>query len=200
MAVKVTSADYRITLASEILEEPKKKKKRRGAESTGSDGDESMPLIDLPFASGDRTEVRLVIVNNQPASVRPLVELGQAEIVEAGPTAYLWTRMPRALILGVQKNLFRTDRMLPLVIAGIVLLALVRHKRALIIMLAVPVYYFCTQSALHTEYRYILSIHYFLFIMAAVTLYCAGAIIGQTVTRLGPPLRRIARRAQGRSL
>lgn len=200
MAVKVTSADYRVTLASVILEESKKKKRRRGAESLDSDSDESMPLIDLPFASGDRTEVRLVVVNNHPSSSRPLVELGQAEVVEAGPTAYLWTRGPRALILGIQKNLFKTDLMLPLVIAGIVLLALVRHKRALLIMLAVPVYYFCTQSALHTEYRYILSIHYFLFMMAAVALYCAGAIIGQTATRLGASLRRIARRAQGRSL
>lgn len=200
MAVKVTSADYRITLASEILEEPKKKKRRRGRESADSDGNESMPLIDMPFASGDRTEVRLVIVNNQPASVHPIVELGQAEVVEAGPTAFLWTRWPRALILGVQKNLFKTDRMLPLVIAGVVLLALVRHKRALIIILAVPVYYFCTQSALHTEYRYIISIHYFLFIMAAVTLYCTGVIIGRSVTRLSAPLRRIARRAQGRWL
>lgn len=198
MAVKVTSADHRITLASAILEEPKKKKRRRGEENMDSDGDESMTLIALPFASGDRTEVRLVVVNNHPTSVQPLVEVGRPEVVEVGQTAHLWTRGPRALVLGVQKNLFKTDRMLPLVLAGIALLALVRHKRALIIILAVPAYYLCTQSALHTEYRYILSIHYFLFIVAAVTLYCMGAIIGQTVTRLGTPLRRIARRAQGR--
>jgi hypothetical protein len=190
MAVKVTSADYRITLASGILEEPKKKKKRggvekdkreviRGEENADSDSDEAMTLIEMPFASGDRTEVHLVISNDQPASAHPVVELGEAELIEVGPTAYLWTQWPRALIRGIQKNLFKTNRMLPLVLVGILLLALVRHKRALVIILAVPVYYFCTQSALHTEYRYILSIHYFLFIMAAVTLYCAGAIVGQ---------------------
>jgi hypothetical protein len=37
-----------------------------------------------------------------------------------------------------------------------------------------------TQSVLHTEYRYILVIHYFLFTMAAVTLYLAGAGIRQS--------------------
>ncbi len=182
IAVKVTSEDHRITLASEILDEPKRNKKE-SSEDIDSDGDESMALIEIPFASGDRTEVRLVISNDHPARGRPLVRVGQAELVEAGPTAYTWTRWPRALILGVQKNLFKTNLMLPLVVAGVVLLALARHKRALMILLAVPVYFFCTQSALHTEYRYIILIHYFLFIMAAVTLYCLGAIIGQTSTR-----------------
>ena len=194
MAVKVTSADYRITLASEILEEPKKKKKQGGVEkdkrevirneeTMDSQSDKAMTLIDMPFASGDRTEVRLVISNDQPASVHTVVELGEAELIEVGPTAYLWTQGPRALVRGIQKNLFKTNRLLPLVLIGILLLAIVRHKRALVILLAVPVYYFCTQSALHTEYRYILSIHYFLFIMAAVTLYCVGAIVGRILTR-----------------
>jgi hypothetical protein len=36
------------------------------------------------------------------------------------------------------------------------------------------------QSAFHTEYRYILAIHYFLFIIAAVTLYCTGAAIRES--------------------
>jgi hypothetical protein len=74
--------------------------------------------------------------------------------------------------------------MVALVIAGVILLALARHRRSLVILLAVPVYFLCTQSALHTEYRYILSIHYFLFIMAGVTLYCVGAAVGQTLTRI----------------
>ena len=188
MAIKVTSADYRIALASKILDEPKRKKKQDkgegGEENIDPAVDEPPTLIDIPFASGDRTQVRFVISNNHPARVRPLARVGQAELVEAGPTANVWTRWPRALILGVQKNLFKTGRMLPLVLAGVVLLALARRRRALAIILAVPVYFFCTQSALHTEYRYILSIHYFLFIMAAVTLYCVGAAVGQISARV----------------
>jgi len=33
------------------------------------------------------------------------------------------------------------------------------------------------QSALHTEYRYVLAIHYFLFILAAVALYWIGTTL-----------------------
>jgi len=44
----------------------------------------------------------------------------------------------------------------------------------------VPVYYLCAQSAFHTEYRYILAIHYFLFTAAAVTLYSAGKLIAHS--------------------
>ena len=67
--------------------------------------------------------------------------------------------------------------MLPLIVAGMILLGLALRGRAFVILLAVPAYYICVQSALSTEYRYILAIHYFLFIIAAVTFYCAGALI-----------------------
>jgi hypothetical protein len=45
------------------------------------------------------------------------------------------------------------------------------------VLLAVPLYYLLAQSAFHTEYRYVLAIHYFLFIMAAVTLYSAEKLV-----------------------
>jgi hypothetical protein len=35
------------------------------------------------------------------------------------------------------------------------------------------------QSAFHTEYRYIIAIHYFLFVMAAVAIYVLGMMIWQ---------------------
>src|SRR5256885_3254316 len=38
--------------------------------------------IQLPFASGDRTEVRLVVSNNGTAPVPPAVQLGKADIFE----------------------------------------------------------------------------------------------------------------------
>jgi hypothetical protein len=46
--------------------------------------------------------------------------------------------------------------------------------RALVVLLAVPVYYLCVQSALHTEYRYVLAVHYFLFAAAGHALCRAG--------------------------
>ena len=75
------------------------------------------------------------------------------------------------LVVGGIQKLFITAIVLPLVVAGLILLALRRQGSVLAILLAVPVYYFCVQSVLHTEYRYVLIIHYFLFVIAAVAIY-----------------------------
>jgi hypothetical protein len=69
------------------------------------------------------------------------------------------------------QKLFMTAVFLPLVLIGVGLLVYQRRFQTLAILLVVPCYYFCTQSALHTEYRYVLVIHYFLFILAAVTVH-----------------------------
>jgi hypothetical protein len=66
-----------------------------------------------------------------------------------------------------------------LIIVGVVALAVARRNRELLILLVVPVYYLLAQSFFHTEYRYILAIHYFLFVMTAVTLYLAGKAMWQ---------------------
>jgi hypothetical protein len=186
VAVKVTSADRRITLASALLDSltaARSLKRRMKRASLGSAPDDAvaqgeMSVIQMAFASGERSTVRLVISNNGPTSSRHLAQVGQADLFELGATPYQWTRYPRAVVRGIQKNLFKTTVMLPLVIAGVMLLCLAGRGRALIVLLAVPAYYLCVQSALSTEYRYILAIHYFLFMMSAVALYCAGAAIG----------------------
>jgi 4-amino-4-deoxy-L-arabinose transferase-like glycosyltransferase len=69
------------------------------------------------------------------------------------------------------QNLFITAIFLPLVLIGAGILVYRRELQTLAILLAVPCYYFCTQSALHTEYRYVLVIHYFLFVLAAFAVY-----------------------------
>jgi 4-amino-4-deoxy-L-arabinose transferase-like glycosyltransferase len=84
-----------------------------------------------------------------------------------------------ALVVGGIQKLFITAIVLPSVVAGLILLALRRQGRVLAILLAVPVYYFCVQSVLHTEYRYVLIIHYFLFVIAAVALYRIGCAVRQ---------------------
>jgi 4-amino-4-deoxy-L-arabinose transferase-like glycosyltransferase len=80
-----------------------------------------------------------------------------------------WRRAPRLLLRAVQK-LFVTAIFLPLYLAGLVLLARARRRRALAALLVVPLYYLCVQSALHTEYRYVLAVHYFFFVVAAAAL------------------------------
>lgn len=75
------------------------------------------------------------------------------------------------LVVGNIQKLFITAIVLPLVVVGLILLALQGQKGVLAILLAVPVYYFCFQSLLHTEYRYVLTLHYFLFALAALGVY-----------------------------
>lgn len=187
-AAKVTTSDRRIALASTLLHgEEERKRLKRGKKGRSDDGDLAAPdplaSAHMLFASGGRNEVRLVISNNGPTSVRPVTEIAQAALYDLGETPYKWSRYPRAIIGGLQKNLFKTNAMLPLIIAGMLLLGLARQGRALAVLLAVPVYYICAQSVLSTEYRYILAIHYFLFVIAAVALFCAGKLIAQSAHR-----------------
>jgi hypothetical protein len=193
MAAKITSLDRRIALASRLITDPdqearkESRKKRRAARRAGqsnTNGESEQGIqatVQLPFASGDRDQVLLVISNNRTNGEAPFVQLGQARMVEFGPTPNVWTGIPRAIVRGAQKNLYVARHMIPLILAGVILMILARRSRALALLLAVPLYYLLAQSALHTEYRYILVIHYFLFLIAAVTIYCAGLVISYLV-------------------
>lgn len=78
-----------------------------------------------------------------------------------------WQPLLQWLLLLIQR-LFITAIFLPLTLLGVYLLVRRRHFQTLALLCVVPLYYFCLQSALHTEYRYVLVIHYFLFLLAAV--------------------------------
>lgn len=186
VAAKITSSDRGIVLASAILNNKatRPKKKKSDVELVEPGAEDRMSEIEMAFATGDRSEVRLVISNDGLASSSPVARVGQAELFELGATPYQWTRLPRALVRGLQDNIFKTGVLLPLVAGGVLLLPLARRGRALAALLAVPIYYLFVQSALSTEYRYILAIHYFLFVMAGVTLGCFGAALGQASRRV----------------
>jgi len=85
--------------------------------------------------------------------------------------------------LRTMQKLFITAIFLPLVLIGAGILIYQRQFQSLAILLVVPCYYFCTQSALHTEYRYVLVIHYFLFVLAAVGVYTIGCKLKQRLSR-----------------
>jgi hypothetical protein len=80
---------------------------------------------------------------------------------------------------------------------GIIFMAAARRWKSLLILLAVPAYYLLVQSALHTEYRYILAIHYFLFVMAAVTLSCIGGAITEAPRLMARRFAAAPRKAEG---
>lgn len=88
--------------------------------------------------------------------------------------------------LRIVQKLFITAILLPLVLLGTGILIYRRQVQSLAILLVVPGYYFSTQSALHTEYRYVLVIHCFLFVLAAVGVYSIICQMNRKLTRLKP--------------
>jgi hypothetical protein len=99
-----------------------------------------------------------------------MLRLERTPLTSTLPVSEGRTRAPRLAVRALQK-LFVTAIDLPLVLAGVFVLARAKKFRALAALLAVPLYYLCVQSALHTEYRYVLAVHYFLFVLAAAALY-----------------------------
>jgi hypothetical protein len=191
LALKVTSNERRTALASADLAHATQEAVSGDRTAIVAAGSAPMMALQMPFASGNRTEVRLVLSNNGAGAVPPAALLGAAEVFETGPTPYVWAGYPRTIVRSIQRK-FTTGRLLTLIAVGIVLLLLARRGRSLLILLVVPFYYLLLQSPLHTEYRYILAIHYFLFVIAATTIYFAGAAIYQTAWHLYERVRQRA--------
>lgn len=148
--------------------------------------EQPLSTIELPFVSRETGQVRLVLTNAGVQGTPPVLQLGAARLHALGPASLTWTRIPRAVLRFVQK-LFITAVMLPLSLVGLFLLLRARRRRALVLLLIVPAYYLVIQSALHTEYRYVLAIHHFLFILAAVALQHAGLYLWRLAQKI--PLR-----------
>jgi 4-amino-4-deoxy-L-arabinose transferase-like glycosyltransferase len=110
-----------------------------------------------------------------------MLRLERTPLASTAPVAEGWTRTPRLVVRAVQK-LFITALDLPLVLIGLIILIRKKQWRTLVVLLIVPLYYFCTQSALHTEYRYVLAVHYFLFMLAALALHSIAWAAWQRVS------------------
>jgi len=131
-------------------------------------------LLRLPFVSGDlRTVVEL---SNEASPSPPVVHIGAIRLYELGPARFLWLHYPRLLIHALQR-VFLTAIILPVAIAGLIILIIQRKRSALVILSVVPLYIFSFQSIFHTEYRYVLAINYFLFAFAAVAVAWIGKVV-----------------------
>jgi hypothetical protein len=144
--------------------------------------DKPTNLLQIPFVSGGEREVFIVISNGGSQPLRPAASIGRVELFALGKTSYGWLKLPR-LALRLAQKYFTTQWMLPLIFIGMAFMLLAGRWRALLLLLAVPLYYLSAQAPLHTEYRYVIAIHYFLFILAAVTLYWLGIKLWQGVRK-----------------
>lgn len=146
---------------------------------------EAQPVsqIQLPFIARSNERVQVVLSNEASDPPKPSVTIGAVKLFELGPARFLWTRYPRLLVHGIQ-SLFLTAVILPLALMGLGLLIIRKHSRALIILSVVPSYFFCVQSIVHTEYRYVLAVDYFLFALAAVSVSWVGSMIVRSLPRV----------------
>jgi hypothetical protein len=147
--------------------------------------DQPVNNLALPFVTGNESQVCVSVANNAPVSARSVVEIGRLELFDLGPSSQAWMWVPRFPVRMLQK-LFVTAAVLPCVILGIFALLWTRNFRTLILLLLVPAYYVIFQSALHTERRYVIAIHYFTFIFAAVFLSSAFGMVKHVLVSLLP--------------
>jgi len=142
-------------------------------------------IVQLPLVASRDELARIVFSNEASIPSNPVAQIGPIKLCELGPARFLWTRSPRFLVHGIQK-IFLTAVMLPLAIVGLALAAVEKRSRALIILLVVPVYYFCVQSIVHTEYRYVLAVDYFLFAFVGFSVAWAGGLTRRVLRFLKP--------------
>ena len=173
MSISVVRVGSSIPYASTIIETMEGK----------TPEEQPIKIVQITFVSGRAGDVQVILSNEAAKPARPVVRVGAVELFNLGPASYVWTRYPRLLVRSLQK-LFLTAFMLPLALIGIALLIRARRGRALAILLVVPAYYLCVQSAMHTEYRYVLAVHYFLFVMVAVTLSWAGSLLWRRLLKV----------------
>jgi hypothetical protein len=145
--------------------------------------DQSLDVHQIAFVSRGADQISLRMVNAGKGSGKTVVRLGRLELFRLGPASFLWTRYIRIVIHNAQR-FFLTAWILPLALIGVALLLLAGRRDVVLILLAVPAYYLCFQSVLHTEYRYVLAAQPFLYLTAAVSLYFTGSVLWQAAEKL----------------
>jgi hypothetical protein len=138
--------------------------------------DPTLEVFQIPFANRNAESVRIIIRNSGSRQMPTTARIGTAKLFRLGPASLSGTRYVR-LFVRLLQSVFLTAWMLPLAVAGGILLLLAGRKRTVLILLAVPLYYMCFQSLLHTEYRYVMALQPFLFVMVAVALYSFGDVL-----------------------
>lgn len=173
MIVRVVGVNDNYEYASAIIE----------AQDWKPANEQPLNVVEIPFVSGSSGQVQVVFANGGSNGVRPFVQVAQSQLYALGAASYTWTRIPRLPVRLIQK-LFIAAIMLPLALIGLLLLIRKHQWRTIALLLVVPAYFICIQSALHTEYRYVLAIHYFLFVLVAVALYQVGSHLWKSLLKI----------------
>jgi hypothetical protein len=159
---------------------------------------EALPLtgtlrtLKLSFSSQGNSTLRIAFLQEPPDSPPTMVDVSNLRLIRIGRTEWAWTNPIRAAVRGIQRNLYTTPLMRVLVLLGLGALLVARRLRLAAWIAAVPLYYLLFQSLLHTEYRYIVPMHYFLFVFAAIGVVLLWNLAASAFSRakLNPPHER----------
>ena len=191
-ALDVRDENGALVASSPVREHGNANKRRR--QKPGRDQRQAQSEIVLPIASVDARRLDFSFRAEDGALNRGLtLRMGQIETLEVGPTPSQWTRAPRWMIRSIQRNIFQTSRWPVMVLAGAAIFLLGYRRRGFVAVVAVPAYYMLVQSALHTEFRYVLAVHALSSILVALALV---GIVAATVAAF----RTIHRRLRARQL
>jgi hypothetical protein len=145
--------------------------------------------LSLPFASQDNTRVGVTFANDRAGQEPCRLRIRSIKLIEIGSTPYSWTDHFRWAVRALQRNLYATLAMRALWIIGLGVLLLIGRRREALWIAAVPLYYVLFQSLLHTEYRYIIPMHYFLNIFAAIGLHTLVHVLRDAIRRVSGAAR-----------
>lgn len=152
----------------------------------GKTGRDAYVPFQLPFVATD-DNLRIVISNE--GSANSVSSFARIAVYELGDARFLWTCYPRILIHLIQR-MFITAIILPLTIIGLLIVIFRKQNVALVILSVVPIYFFTVQSAVHTEYRYVIGVTYFLFAFAGAAISWGADFIW---LKLSPRTRSLSR-------
>lgn len=125
--------------------------------------------VQMPFVPIQSEPVRIVFSNDVSDYPNSILDIEKIEVFELGESSFTWTWVIRLIVRMIQK-LFITAVIIPLSIFGLAITAYRRQWKNLSILLLIPLYYMSFQSALHTEYRYVMAMLHFYFVFAAIFL------------------------------
>lgn len=89
-----------------------------------------------------------------------------------------WLRLPIRSLQRISK-----ESMLAFIILGTLIMFVLSARRALFLLI-VPLYHMLFQSFMNTEFRYVLAIHYFLFVFAAIVWVLLWTILWKRLVRI----------------
>ncbi len=131
------------------------------------DSQKKVQHLRIPFVTVQNEPLDIRIANASGEPFASVLEMKSLSLYDLGEAQMTWLKYPR-IVLGFAQKPLTTAVIAPFALLGIFFMLTGKQKKNLVLIFLVPIYYLTVQSFFHTEPRYVLAIHYFTFLSAAV--------------------------------